>query len=167
MLLNRLKQHSKEVLLVERFERPGGGRRRMMVSGLTMLGFGDFLGARYSSYPDLLDVLRQRAATGANLSRVLFERIVFNIAIGNSDDHARNHAAFWNGTNLELTPAYDLAPQPRSGTEERQAMDIGRDGSRNAQFAVCVEAAKDYGLTREQARDIIDRQVGTIRESWN
>lgn len=62
----------------------------------------------------------------------MFERIVFNIAIGNSDDHARNHAAFWNGTNLELTPAYDLAPQPRSGTEERQAMDIGRDGSRNA-----------------------------------
>jgi len=157
----------REVLLVERFDRPGGGRRRMMISGLTMLGFGDFLGARYSSYPDLLDVLHQRVAKGANLNRVMFERIVFNIAIGNSDDHARNHAAFWNGTNLELTPAYDLAPQPRSGTEERQAMDIGRDGSRNAQFAVCVEAAKDYGLTRKQARDIIDRQGSTIRDSWD
>ncbi|MBV9823498.1 MAG: HipA domain-containing protein [Actinobacteria bacterium] len=157
----------REVLLIERFDRPGGGRRRMMLSGLTLLGFGDFLGARYSAYPDLLDVLRQRAPRGTNPNRTMFERIVFNIAIGNTDDHARNHAAFWNGTHLELTPAYDLSPQPRSGTEERQAMDIGRDGSRNAQFAVCVAAAPDYGLTRAQAREIVDRQVGTIRDSWD
>jgi serine/threonine-protein kinase HipA len=43
---------------------------------------------------------------------VVFERIVFNIVIGNTDDHARNHAAFWDGTHLDLTPAYDLCPQP-------------------------------------------------------
>lgn len=53
----------RDVLLVERFDRPGG-RRAMLVSGLTMLGFGDFLGARYSSYPELLDVLRQFSASG-------------------------------------------------------------------------------------------------------
>lgn len=156
----------RQVLLVERFDRPGHGQRRGMISGLTMLGFGDFLGARYSSYPELLDVLHRRSAVGADLSRAMFERIVFNIAIGNSDDHARNHAAFWDGKNTELTPAYDLAPQPRSGTQERQAMDISRDGSREAQFAVCVAAAEDYGLTRKQARELIDRQVATIRENW-
>jgi serine/threonine-protein kinase HipA len=157
----------REVLLVERFDRPGGGRRRMVVSGLTMLGFGDFLGARYSSYPEILDVLRQRGAHGERLGRQLFERVVFNIAIGNTDDHARNHAAFWDGHHLELTPAYDLTPQPRSGTEARQAMDIGRDGSRDSQFAVCVNAAHDYALSRDEARDIVEHQVTTIRENWD
>jgi len=150
-------------LLVERFDRPGGGECRMIVSGLTMLGFGDFLGARYSSYPEMLDVLRRRSKQGHGLGKQMFERVVFNIAIGNIDDHARNHAAFWDGRHLELTPAYDLAPQPRTGSEARQAMDIGRDGSRGSQFVVCVNAAQDYGLSRAEARDIIEHQVTIIR----
>lgn len=156
----------RDVLLVERFDRPGGGRRRMMVSALTMLGFGDFLGARYSSYTDLLDMLRRHGRDGRNDGRRLFERIVFNVAIGNTDDHARNHAAFWDGQQLELTPAYDLCPQLRSGTEARQAMDVTADGSRDSRFALCVEAAPAYGLTAAQAREVIDHQVSTIREQW-
>lgn len=156
----------RDVLLVERFDRPGKGIRRIMISGLTMLGFGDFLGARYSSYPDMLDVLRELSASGKDLGRTVFERIVFNIAIGNTDDHARNHAAFWNGKHLELTPAYDLCPQLRSGTEANQAMDISRSGARTSRFVTCVEAAADYGLTSAQAQDIVDRQVATIREQW-
>jgi serine/threonine-protein kinase HipA len=156
----------RDVLLVERFDRPGNGTRRMMISALTMLGFGDFLGARYSSYPEILDVLRKYGASGKGLGRTLFERIVFNVAIGNTDDHARNHAAFWDGKHLELTPAYDLSPPPRSGTEANQAMDISRDGRRRSTFATCVAAAEDYGLTRQEARDIVDHQVTTIREAW-
>lgn len=156
----------RDVLLVERFDRPGRGRRRMMVSALTMLGFGDFLGARYSSYVELLDVLRRNGRYGEKAGREMFERIVFNIAIGNTDDHARNHAAFWDGERLELTPAYDLCPQLRSGTEARQAMDITADGKRDSQFAVCVAAAASYGLSKQDAREIVDRQVSIIRESW-
>lgn len=157
----------RDVLLVERFDRPGGGQRRMLVSGLTMLGFGDFLGARYSSYPEILDVLRGRSSSGEGLARGLFERIVLNIIIGNTDDHARNHAAFWDGTHLDLTPAYDLCPQLRSGTEANQAMDIDRDGHRASKFSVCVDAAHVYGLDRAEARDIVDRQVTTVRETWS
>lgn len=156
----------RDVLLIDRFDRPGSGTRRMLVSGLTMLGFGDFLGARYSSYPEMLDVLRQLSASGKDLGRTLFERIVFNIAIGNIDDHARNHAAFWDGQHLALTPAYDLCPQLRSGTEANQAMDISRSGRRSSTFSTCVAAAEDYGLTRNEAQDIVDRQVTVIREVW-
>lgn len=155
----------RDVLLVERFDRPGHGRRRMLVSALTMLGYGDFLGARYSSYPEVLDVLRRHSASGHGLGRTLFERIVFNILIGNTDDHARNHAAFWDGEHLELTPAYDLCPQPRSGAEANQAMDIG-NGARSSRLATCLDAAAYYDLTRAQAREIIDRQVSTIRGDW-
>lgn len=156
----------RDVLLVDRFDRTRQGGRRMMVSALTMLGFGDFLGARYSSYTDVLDVLRKRGRDSA-VGRRLFERIVFNIAVGNNDDHARNHAAFWDGEELELTPAYDICPQLRSGTEARQAMDITRDGLRDSQFAVCVKAAPDYGLSHSEARAVIDKQVETIRDSWS
>lgn len=157
----------RDVLLIERFDRPGGGCRRLMVSALTMLGFGDFLGARYSSYVEVLDVLRRHGRDGATAARALFERIVFNIAIGNTDDHARNHAAFWDGHELELTPAYDLCPQLRSGTEACQAMDITGDGLRDSRFATCVLAAPFYGLTAGQAREIIDTQVAGIRAAWD
>jgi serine/threonine-protein kinase HipA len=161
-----VKSLGRDVLLVERFDRPGAGQRRMMVSGLTMLGFGDFLGARYSSYPEMLDVLRQLSASGKDLGSTLFERVVFNIAIGNTDDHARNHAAFWDGHHLELTPAFDLCPQLRSGTETNQAMDIARSGARASKFSTCVAAAADYGLTDGEARDIIDSQVTIIEQAW-
>jgi serine/threonine-protein kinase HipA len=157
----------RDALLIERFDRPSSGQRRMMVSGLTLLGLDDVLGARYSSYPEILNVLRRMARSGEYLGRALFERVVFNVAIGNTDDHARNHAAYWDGQHLELTPAYDLCPQLRSGGEANQAMDISQSGARSSTFGTCVNAAADYGLTRAQAREIVDFQVTTIRESWS
>jgi serine/threonine protein kinase HipA of HipAB toxin-antitoxin module len=39
----------------------------------------------------------------------------FNILVGDTDDHARNHAAFWDGKLLELTPAYDICPSGARG----------------------------------------------------
>ena len=156
----------RKVLLIERFDRLSGGRRRHVVSGLTMLGFDALLGARYGSYPEMLDVLRELGRAPQDIGRSLFERVVFNVAIGNNDDHARNHAAFWDGQSLELTPAFDLTPQVRSTDTSAQAMAIGRDGSRASQFSVCVAAAADYGLSRPEAREIVDRTVSTIEDQW-
>lgn len=156
----------RDVLLIERFDRLPGHRRRHVVSGLTMLGFDALLDARYGSYPDLLDVLREWGRAPQDAGRVLFERVVFNVAIGNNDDHARNHAAFWDGQSLELTPAFDLTPQVRSTDTSAQAMAIGRDGSRGSQFAVCVASAADYGLSRRQAGEIVDHIVSTIEAEW-
>ena len=156
----------RKVLLIERFDRLSGGRRRHVVSGLTMLGFDALLGARYGSYPEMLDVLRELGRAPQDIGRRLFERVVFNVAIGNNDDHARNHAAFWDGQSLELTPAFDLTPQVRSTDTSAQAMAIGRDGSRASQFSVCVAAAADYGLSRPEAREIVDRIVSTIEDHW-
>ena len=107
------------------------------------------------------------ASSGKDLGRMLFERIVFNIAIGNTDDHARNHAAFWDGHNLKLTPAYDLCPCMRSGGEAVQAMDIGRNGIRLSRFDTCVVASSDYGLSAGEAQSIVDRQVTIIKDNFN
>jgi serine/threonine-protein kinase HipA len=156
----------RDVLLVERFDRPAGGARRLMVSALTMLELSE-LTARYASYADLADLVRARFTEPGATLRELFTRIVFNIAVGNIDDHARNHAAFWNGSELTLTPAYDLCPQVRSGDESAQAMAIDRDGARAARFAVCHKAAPVYLLSAAEASSITEHVVTTIREQWH
>jgi serine/threonine-protein kinase HipA len=155
----------KDALLVERFDRPAFGGRRAMVSALTILGL-DEVAARYASYADLADLIRTRFNDPTSTLRELFARIVFNILVGNSDDHARNHAAFWDETALTLTPAYDICPQPRSGGETAQLMAIGRDGYRMSQVAGCVARASTYLLSEGEAREIVDRQIDVIESHW-
>jgi serine/threonine-protein kinase HipA len=156
-----------DVLLVDRFDRPEGGQqRRMLVSALTILGL-DVMMARYATYYDLADAIRGRFADPRQALRELFSRITFNICVSNTDDHARNHAAFWDGQILALTPAYDICPQPRSGGEATQAMAIRRDGYRYSQLAGCVAASDTYLLSRSEAEDIIEYQVDTIRSEWD
>jgi serine/threonine-protein kinase HipA len=155
----------RDVLLVDRFDRPGGGRRRAMVSALTILGLGEMMG-RYASYVDLADAILERFADAIPTLRELFARMSFNVLVGNTDDHARNHSAFWDGHDLTLTPAYDICPQARSGGEASQAMAIRRDGFRLSQVAACVEAAPTFRLSEAEAREIIDRQIDAIESSW-
>lgn len=155
----------RDVLLIERFDRPGGGRRRAMVSALTLLGLDEMMG-RYASYADLADVILERFDAAIPTLRELFARIVFSILVGNTDDHARNHSAFWDGRELSLTPAYDICPQLRSGGEATQAMAISRDGFRYSRLAGCVAAAPVYRLTEAEAREIVDEQVETIETRW-
>lgn len=156
----------RDVLLVERFDRvPGTGRRRALVSALTILELDELM-ARYASYADLAQIVRERFTDARATLRELFARITFNILVGNSDDHARNHSAFWGGEWLTLTPAYDISPQPRAGGETSQAMAIGADGFRMSQLAGCVERASTYLLGEREARELIDHQVEVIRREW-
>jgi serine/threonine-protein kinase HipA len=156
----------RDAMLVERFDRPGGGQRRLMVSALTILGLSE-IAARYASYADLADAVRARFAEPKRTLRELFSRISFNVLTGNTDDHPRNHAAFWDGTALTLTPAYDVCPQPRAGGEAAQIMAIGRNGYRMSQVAGCVEHSSTYLLSEQQAREIVDRQLDVITGEWD
>ncbi len=156
----------RDVLLVERFDRGPDGTRRVFVSALTILGFHELAG-RHATYHDLADVIRQRFLTRTQTLHELFARIVFNILVGNTDDHARNHAAFWDGERLELTPAYDICPQARAGGEQAQAMAIAPDGGRLSQVTTCIGAARHYDLSKSEARAIIDRQLAVITEHWD
>jgi len=154
----------KDVLLVERFDRPGGGQRRHLVSALTILGLDEFTGARYGSYALLADDIRRSFTHPAATLRELFSRIVFNILVGNTDDHPRNHAAFVNAdSSLTLTPAYDICPQPRSVPQANQAMAIGRGGERSSQLSTCLAACEVYLLDTSQAQSIIDAQIDVIQ----
>jgi serine/threonine-protein kinase HipA len=157
----------KDVLLIERFDRQlveGGWTRRAMVSALTLLELNEDE-ARYASYEDLATLIRHRFINPKPTLEELFGRIVFNILSGNTDDHARNHAAFWDGRTLSLTPAYDICPQGRTGGEATQAMLI-IGNKRLSQLTVCLEAAPNFLLGADRARSIIASLLSGVRAHW-
>lgn len=157
----------KDILLIKRFDRvkaAHGWHRRAMVSALTILGLDEMM-ARYASYADLAEVIRHRFTDPKNTLRELFGRICFNILSGNTDDHARNHAAFWDGKMLSLTPAYDICPQGRTGSEATQAMLISKD-TRRSTLASCLTAAPSFLLDEDQAIQIILQQITAIAAEW-
>lgn len=158
---------NKDVLLIERFDREktaGGWTRKAMVSALTLFGLDDMM-ARYASYETLAEIIRHRFDNPKETLEELFSRLVFNILCGNTDDHARNHAAFWNGKTLSLTPAYDLCPQTRTGNEVTQAMLISGD-NRLSKLKSCLDACHHFLLSENAAKAIFGRQREVIESHW-
>lgn len=163
-----VKAANKDVLLVRRFDRQPVGEdwsRRAMVSALTLLGLDEMM-ARYASYETLAEKIRHRFSDPKNTLRELFSRLVFNILCGNTDDHARNHAAFWNGSELTLTPAYDICPQGRTGNEASQAMLISGN-NRLSRLSSCFDAANHFLLSEDDARAISDHQISIVERHWD
>jgi len=157
----------KDVVLIERFDRQkasNGWHRRAMVSALTLLKLDEMM-ARYASYEDLATIIRHRFVSPKETLKELYARIVFNILCGNTDDHARNHAAFWNGSELSLTPAYDICPQARSGGEATQAMLIMGE-QRTSQISLCLKAAPLFLLGVDEATELVAHQIKTIKKFW-
>lgn len=157
----------KDVLLVERFDREKAGkgwRRRAMVSALTLLELDEMM-ARYASYEDVATVIRHRFVAPKETLRELFGRMLFNVLCGNTDDHARNHSAFWDGEKLALTPAYDVCPQARAGGEATQAMLIA-GGERLSRISLCLEAAPMFLLSQDEALAMARHQITTICDRW-
>ena len=157
----------KDILLVERFDRVCAGkewRRKALVSALTLLALDEMM-ARYASYEQLAEIVRHRFTEPKATLRELFSRLVFNILSGNTDDHARNHAAFWDGKAPTLTPAYDICPQGRTGGEASQAMLVHGD-DRSSRLATCLDAAAHFLLTPDQAKEIIAGQIAAIKREW-
>jgi len=153
----------KDVLLTRRFDRGVNGTRRLMLTGVTLLGQGVSLIPR-GSYPEVLDVLQ---SYGDDAGGELFSRVALNIAISNDDDHLRNLSAFWDGAELRLTPAYDLSPGLRRGTEMNLATALDRSGTRSANFAALQRAHHEYGLSRREAEDRITEVVDAVSDNWH
>jgi serine/threonine-protein kinase HipA len=162
-----VKAAGKDVLLIERFDRialHSGWARKSMVSALTLFGLSEMT-ARYASYEDLAEIIRHRFTQPVETLKELYGRLVFNILCGNTDDHARNHAAVWNGKELTLTPAYDICPQGRAGNEATQDMLI-TGANRLSQLKTCLAAAHHFLLSRSAAVDAMDRIEAAIRDNW-
>lgn len=101
-----------DVLLSKRFDRTEDNKRIHMASSLTLLGLTDGDGQRTGKgYLDIVDFIISGGGNHieANLEE-LYKRVAFNICIGNTDDHFRNHAFLLGKEGWELSPAYDMNP---------------------------------------------------------
>lgn len=160
---------NKKVILVKRFDRVVSETsvyRRHMISAMTLLNLDEYEVRRgYSSYLDLADLLRKYARNFRDDGAELFGRMVFNILIGNTDDHARNHACFWDGEFLDLTPAYDVCPQPRAGLSADQAMEIGEWG-RKSNLQNAISDCERFGLVVDEADEIMREMVKVVEGNW-
>jgi serine/threonine-protein kinase HipA len=160
----------KDVLLVQRFDRvptPQGYLRHRMASGLTLLGAEDSHTDRAKwSYLLLADELRRRSARPTQDLEELFRRMAFNALISNTDDHPRNHALIAPTAQWELSPAYDLTPNPLTSLEKRDlAMTCGTF-NRYANRINLLSQHAQFRLSREQASAIIDQVQQVVSTRW-
>lgn len=161
----------KDVLLVQRFDRTltaDGYLRHRMVSGLTALGAEDSHGDRAKwSYLLLADELRRRSARSAQDLEELFRRMVFNALISNTDDHPRNHALIATTDKWELSPAYDLTPNPLTSAEKRDlAMTCGTF-NRYANRANLLSQHGQFKLSLAQATAIVNQLQQVVTARWH
>ena len=101
-----------DVLLSKRFDRTEDNKRIHMASSLTLLGLTDGDGQRTGKgYLDIVDFIISGGGSHIEVNLVeLYKRVAFNICIGNTDDHFRNHAFLLGKEGWELSPAYDMNP---------------------------------------------------------
>ena len=145
--------------LVKRFDRDGD-RRIHFASAMTMLGRQD--GDHDASYLDIVDFIK---AYGTNVKADLIElwkRIVFSMAISNTDDHLRNHGFVLINGGWQLSPLYDVNPVPY-GNELALCVDT-TDASISTDLA--IETAKYYGIDNETAKKHAGDILTTVKGNW-
>ena len=160
----------RDVLLVKRFDREPhvhGYRRARMLSALTLLRTGDSHRDRERwSYVLLAEELRRVSSDPRADARELFQRMVFNALISNTDDHPRNHAVIAPGSDWRLAPAYDLVPFPAVSVERRDlALTIG-DFGRYANVTNLQSQCARFLLTPDHASQIINEMEEHVRARW-
>lgn len=113
----------RKALLVKRFDLSPKGRRHM-ASLRTLLG--ERMGSVSRFYKDLADAVRYVSAAPAQDVRALYRQMVFNAALGNTDDHTKNFWMMRDEDGWRLTPAFDLVPNYQRQSEHQLAFEYQR-----------------------------------------
>lgn len=148
--------------LVKRFDREGN-RRIHFSSAMTMLGKVDGASADDgTSYLELVSFLKSNGAAPKKDLVELWKRIVFNMAVSNTDDHLRNHGFLLTASGWRLSPLYDVNPIPYG---EYLALNVSEDDS-TISFDLAIETAEYYGITRKEAEKMVNQISKLVRENW-
>jgi serine/threonine-protein kinase HipA len=145
--------------LVKRFDREGM-KRIHFSSAMSLLGQTD--GASDSSYLDLVDFITRAGASPRKDLAELWKRIVFSMAISNTDDHLRNHGFLLTEKGWRLSPMYDVNPVPYG---ETLSLNVSLDDSR-IDLGLAFEVASFFGLTQKEAENSAHIILTTIRSQW-
>ncbi len=145
--------------LVKRFDRDG--RRRIhFSSAMSLLGQTD--GNTGSSYLDLADFITKAGASPREDLVELWQRIVFSMAVSNTDDHLRNHGFLLTEKGWRLSPMYDVNPVPYG---EMLSLNVSSDDPR-IDLDLAFEVASFFGLTPEDAEFRAKKILTTVRNQW-
>ena len=153
------------VLLVERFDN-SETKQHHLVSVASLINKFDI--AQYDeaamSYPGIFQLGKRIGSQTKTLAGDIFRRLLFNVAIGNTDDHLRNHSFLKRAgaADYQLTPGYDIVPN--TGLQGSHAIALGPFGNVPS-LENLQAAAKRLGLSTEGARQI-SGEVCAVTEKW-
>lgn len=141
--------------LTKRFDRTSQSRRHF-TSAMTQLGYYD--GDYDASYLEISQFLWDKGAnTEADLAQ-LWRRIVFNIAVSNTDDHLRNHGFIYQQGGWALSSAYDLNPvTPANGLH----LSI-TDDNNSLDYDLAFEVIDFFKLSHSQAKTIKSEVLDSV-----
>lgn len=148
--------------LVKRFDRDGK-KRIHFASAMTLLGKTDGAsGTDGTSYIDLVAYIRANGAEPKQDLMELWQRIVFNMAVSNTDDHLRNHGFILTPTGWRLSPLFDVNPIP-SG--DRLSLNVSENDN-SIDLSLTMEVAEYFGLTKNEAAKISANICEIVKKNW-
>lgn len=148
--------------LVKRFDRCGE-RRVHFSSAMTMLEKKDGANATDgSSYLELVSFLKANGAKPKRDIQELWKRVVFSMAVSNTDDHFRNHGFVLSDEGWELSPVYDVNPDIYG---ENLSLNVDADNS-SIDFELAIDAAPYYGIEEKSAAEEVENIKTIVRENW-
>ncbi|MBD5467947.1 MAG: type II toxin-antitoxin system HipA family toxin [Lachnospiraceae bacterium] len=148
--------------LTKRFDREGN-RRVHFASAMTLLGKVDGANATEgSSYMEIASIITAKSATPQKDLLELWRRIVFSMAVSNTDDHLRNHGFVMEKGGWSLSPLYDVNPNIYGDT-----LSLNVDSDNNLiDFHLALSVAKMYGLTDARALEELKGIKDVVENNW-
>lgn len=147
-------------LLVKRFDVAKNNGRNHLISMQSIMKADGYYNAGYG---ELAEVIRHMSLQPGQDMQRLYRQMVFNVMIGNTDDHLKNFLMLHSDDGWQLSPAFDLVPN--IGFNREHVLSIG-PGSRLPTGKTLADEAKKFGVKRrEQAIEIV-RSIHAIVASW-
>jgi serine/threonine-protein kinase HipA len=153
---------SKSVLMIARFDRQDADIRVPYMSAMTALGASDHDDDR--SYLEIVDMLRQIGGAPEEDIKQLWRRMVFNILVSNTDDHARNHGVLLGPSGWRLAPAFDMNPCPIDVGGRIHVLAINEQ-DRTGSLDLALSVADYFALDQKEATRIAG-EVGAAVSHW-
>ena len=150
----------RRVLLVNRFDRDGLKGRLGYISAMTLVSGSD--GGDY----DYLDVAEYLAEHGSRVKADLWQlwrRVAFSVVIHNTDDHLRNHGFLHEASGWQLSPLFDVNPNPSMG--DLRATTIAGAQTASDEVAGLMALAHDCGLAPKDSRRVLE-EVLSATADW-
>ncbi len=160
----KLEKFSKlgSTFLIKRFDR-AGKKRIHFASAMTLLGKTDGASAADgSSYLDIAAFIKANGARPKEDLVELWKRIVFNMAVSNTDDHLRNHAFLLSDVGWILSPLYDVNPVPYG---DELSLNVNENDNRIS-TDLAIEAAPRFGIKEVEAVKYITEILSTVDNNW-